>query len=104
MPFKHSITRLFDPLLTTKRLVVFDYLGIFETTEGPVASLGQTQKIGLCTFFLFSLGFSQEFLTVELFGPSTRDRKLLILGRFHRFRTVSAKVSTTGKGAAYNEI
>ena len=41
---------------------------------------------------------------MELFGPSTRDRKLLILGRFHRFRTVSAKVSTTGKGAAYNEI
>ena len=30
-----------------------------------------------------------------LFGPSTRDRKHLILGRFHRFRTVSVKVITT---------
>ena len=76
MPFKHSITRLFDPLLTTKRLVVFDYLGIFETTEGPVASLGQTQKIGLCTFFLFPLGFSQEFLTLWSFSvprPETEN-------------------------------
>ena len=54
-------------------------------------------------FFLFPLGFSQEFLNVELFGPSTRDRKLLILGRFPRFRTVSVKVITTVTAGTVHE-
>ena len=59
-----------------------------------------TKKMG---FFLFPLGFSQEFLNVELFGPSTRDRKLLILGRFPRFRTVSVKVITTVTAGTVHE-
>ena len=56
---------------------------------------GPNTKNRALHFFLFHLGSSQEFLNVELFGSSTRDRKLLILGRFPRFRTVSAKVITT---------
>ena len=37
---KATIWRLIVPLLTTKHdyVVVFEYLGIFETTKGPVAT------------------------------------------------------------------
>ena len=60
-----------------------------------------TKKNGF--FFISPRFFSGIPHPMELFGSSIRDRKLLILGRFHRFRTVSAKVITTVAAGTVHE-